>query len=204
MTFDDGDDPRLVGQVLDLLEQEKIKSTFFVVGRYLDVSSAARKVWQRAINDGHQICNHTQNHRWLNTLRKEHLDAEIIGWENSARQVFGKEYIQQMKLNFPFLRLPGGAGRKDERVLGRIAELGYIPIGWSIDTYDVCRRLTTMGISEVLLPRFVPSWIEGYERNGAIILVHLNSMETRFLPQIIESTEEKGLRMRTVSAILRP
>lgn len=204
LTFDDGNDPRVVKQVLDLLEQREIKSTFFVVGRNLDASSTARKVWQRARDEGHQICNHTQNHRWLNTLRKEHIDAEIIGWENSARKIFGEEYIQQMKWNSPFLRLPGGAGRRDERVLGRIAELGYIPIGWSIDLYSVGRQLTRMGVSEVLFPRYVPLWTKGYEQNGAIILVHLNSMETRYLPQIIKSVEEKGLRMRTVSAILRP
>jgi|SRR6478609_8387826 len=67
LTFDDGPIPVITEWVLELLEQYKVKATFFVVGdnvgKYPDV---IRKVHEA----GHKIGNHTFNH--------------LNGWKNST------------------------------------------------------------------------------------------------------------------------
>ncbi|HLZ97046.1 MAG TPA: polysaccharide deacetylase family protein [Steroidobacteraceae bacterium] len=60
LTIDDGPDPRVTPQVLDLLATHDVRATFFCVGerveRYADV---AREIVRR----GHAVENHSQRHR---------------------------------------------------------------------------------------------------------------------------------------------
>lgn len=69
LTFDDGPDPRFTPSVLDVLQQEGVKATFFML------SSAAQRypgIVQRAIDDGHEIALHGVDHeRTTGWSRKE-------------------------------------------------------------------------------------------------------------------------------------
>ncbi|MEC8691449.1 MAG: polysaccharide deacetylase family protein, partial [Verrucomicrobiota bacterium] len=62
MTFDDGPHPVYTPRLLDILKARNIKATFFVVGtntrRYPGII-------RRMIADGHEVGNHTVNHKYL-------------------------------------------------------------------------------------------------------------------------------------------
>jgi peptidoglycan/xylan/chitin deacetylase (PgdA/CDA1 family) len=59
LTFDDGPDPRVTPQVLDLLEAHRVKATFFCIGqrveRFPEVAAAI-------VERGHAVGNHSHSH----------------------------------------------------------------------------------------------------------------------------------------------
>lgn len=74
LTFDDGPDPDYTPEVLDILRRYAVPATFFVVGRN---ATAHPDLLARIIAEGHATANHTQNHRWLNTLPEPDVRAEL-------------------------------------------------------------------------------------------------------------------------------
>lgn len=58
LTFDDGPST-LTGQVLDILKQEEVKATFFVIGNKAQGESELLK---RTADEGHAIGNHSFDH----------------------------------------------------------------------------------------------------------------------------------------------
>jgi len=59
LSFDDGPIPEVTPWVLDLLQKEKIKATFFCVGENVMKYPA---LYQQILNEGHSVGNHTFNH----------------------------------------------------------------------------------------------------------------------------------------------
>ena len=60
LTFDDGPTPEITDWVLDQLAQYDARATFFVIGKNV---AQHPKIVHRAIDAGHGLGNHTQNHR---------------------------------------------------------------------------------------------------------------------------------------------
>jgi len=59
LTFDDGPAPEITEWVLDLLNKEDVKATFFCIGNNIDKHPA---VFRKIIDAGHAVGNHTYNH----------------------------------------------------------------------------------------------------------------------------------------------
>lgn len=174
LTIDDGYDKPAVEKMLKILKDRRIKVTFFVVGQYLEVYP---DLWKSALADGHQICNHSATHakEWEKWISAEKVKEEILGWEKLATKVLGKEYVEKMKKEFPFVRFPYGGGNKSPDILIIAEELGYLPI-WYSSTLEV---------------------------NGAIYLMHFTSSDADKLEGVLDRIAQKGLKGVTVSEILR-
>ncbi len=68
LTFDDGPSAKYMAEVLDVLDREHVKATFFLVGDRLVTASGEgaaqrRANIQRAVRDGHEIAFHGWNHQ---------------------------------------------------------------------------------------------------------------------------------------------
>jgi peptidoglycan-N-acetylglucosamine deacetylase len=59
LTFDDGPIPDVTPFVLDLLERKNIKATFFCIGENVKKNPL---LYQRILEEGHSVGNHTQHH----------------------------------------------------------------------------------------------------------------------------------------------
>lgn len=75
LTFDDGPIPEVTPWVLDILKHYKIKASFFCIG---DNVQKHPLIYNRIVNEGHAIGNHTYNH--------------LNGWKTAT-----KDYIQNCK-----------------------------------------------------------------------------------------------------------
>lgn len=191
LTFDDGGNRKAVQKALEVLEQYDLQCTFFVVGDYLKTN---KDLWVKAIEQGHRICNHTQSHKWLTDLSSDGARQEILAWEATATEVLGEDYVNKMKSEFPFIRLPGGAGSNSKRVLRIVFELGYTPIGWNLETYYAVLRhynLNKDPLDEIT--RNVMNHVTKKASGGSIILLHFNPYDTGRLDEIIEGIQGKGL-----------
>ena len=79
LTFDDGPNAGTTPELLDVLERDHVRATFFVVGRAVPHHP---ELLRRMLRDGDEIGNHTQTHAHLNFL----MTQAAIGREIDAAQ----------------------------------------------------------------------------------------------------------------------
>ena len=60
LTFDDGPTPGVTDELLDMLKKHEAKATFFCVGKNIENHP---DLYQRILEEGHEIGNHTFNHK---------------------------------------------------------------------------------------------------------------------------------------------
>ena len=74
LTFDDGPHPVYTLQVLDVLARYNVKATFFVLGSEAELYPGT---FQRILDRGHTVGNHTWNHEALAGIPREEFDDTI-------------------------------------------------------------------------------------------------------------------------------
>ncbi|WP_243348197.1 polysaccharide deacetylase family protein [Parabacteroides sp. FAFU027] len=173
LTFDDGPIPEVTPWVLDFLDKQGIKATFFCVG---DNVRKYPDIYREVLSRGHKTGNHTFNHlQGLRTLTKNYLSnvakaAELID-SNLMRPPHGHIRIPQ----FFLLR------RK------------YRIVMWDLVTRDYSKRLTG---EEVF------NNVRQYVRNGSIIVFHdsLKSVKNLqyALPKAVEWLKNEGYEFRLI------
>lgn len=116
LTFDNGPEPDVTGQVLDVLARQDVRATFFVLGHKL-ATPEGRKLAERAHAEGHWIGNHTWNHKTpLGFLGDDAAEAEIA-----------RTQAELGNLSHPhrYFRPFGSGANLDRRLLNRAA-LAYL------------------------------------------------------------------------------
>jgi peptidoglycan-N-acetylmuramic acid deacetylase len=200
LTFDDGWSRPEIEQILVILRENKIKGEFFVVGRQL---LAFPDLWRGAINEGHLVLNHSYSHKNFASLTDEEIKNEVLGWEKAAVVVLGEKYAQKMKQESPFLRLPGGGGSQQEKVLKIVAQMGYLPIDWSAETYaSVLKKYNLKQEPARPIAMESAAHIIKNAQNGSIILLHFNIWDSLALEEILRGIEEKGLKVKPLTRVL--
>lgn len=170
LTFDDGPHPQFTSRLLDILRREKVRATFFVVGKMVDKYP---ELVQQEVAEGHEVANHTYNHLRLPTLSLEGIAREL---RNGARAI-----ARAIGSTTNLFRPPGG--EYDERVIGVIKRLGYAMVLWTDDPGDFAEPGANL-IQQRTLSRV---------RNGAIILLHDGSQQTLdVLPNMIRRLKAQG------------
>jgi len=90
LTFDDGPIPEITPWVLDCLQEHQVKATFFCVG---DNVKKHPEIFQRILNEGHAVGNHSYNHLkgWDHTL-EEYLENIETCQELTKTSLFRPPY----------------------------------------------------------------------------------------------------------------
>lgn len=169
ITFDDGPIPEVTPAVLDILDEYKVKATFFCVGENVQKHP---EVYAEVLRRGHKTGNHTYNHlKGFNVSSEEYVNniskaAELID-SKLFRPPYGRITFKQRNL------------LQDK----------YEIIMWDLITHDYNKRFT---------PDRILRKIKRYTRNGSIVVFHdsiksRNNMLTA-LPNAIEFWNSKGYR----------
>jgi peptidoglycan/xylan/chitin deacetylase (PgdA/CDA1 family) len=124
ITIDDGPDPTVTPQVLDLLDQHCAKATFFCIGELVaQHSSLAREIVSR----GHSIENHSQHHlHSFSVLGPGGIAAEITRAQDTIEAVTGERPR--------FFRAP--AGLRSPFLEPVLARLGLRLASWTRRGFD--------------------------------------------------------------------
>lgn len=96
LTFDDGPTTKATGKILDILKEENVKATFFVVGKHV---KEYPELVKREYEEGHYIANHGYNHNnkllykdmesFKNEITSTDLEiSKAIGIENYCSHIF--------------------------------------------------------------------------------------------------------------------
>lgn len=173
LTFDDGPIPVVTPWILDLLEQEDVKATFFMVG---DNVRKHPDVFHRVVAHGHRIGNHTFNH--------------IRGFEYKAGDYLLNTEKANETLQTDLFRPPHGhmTWAQYRRLRQR-----YRIVMWDLVTRDYSKKLRG--------PQVLAN-VMRYARNGSIITFHdsLKSWDNGnlayALPRAIRFLKEEGYAFR--------
>ena len=183
LTFDDGPHPSYTDRILDVLEQEGVKATFFVIGENV---AAYPEVTRRVFGAGHEIGNHTYTHPLGGKAQLAELEAEIR-----------KTDALLEKLGCPTVRLfRPPQGKYPAGLASCLQQSGKLTVLWNIDTRDWDKRTEAQIINEV----------ETKVHGGDIVLFHdFVGGESATIPAIkklIPALKERGYRFVTVSELL--
>lgn len=99
LTFDDGPTTKATGKILDVLKNENVKATFFVVGKHVQEHPELVK---RAYEEGHYIANHGYHHdnRKLYKSSNDFI-AEIQNTDLEIGKAIGIEHYCSHVFRFP-------------------------------------------------------------------------------------------------------
>jgi len=185
ITIDDGPSRAVTPGMLDVLKQEGIKATFFVLP-HIGVDD----LYRRIIDEGHEIGNHSYSHVYKDLYKPD--DIETFREDVLLAQAFMFDNYGYSSTSF---RFPGGAmSRKSSIITPRwelVEEMGYTIFEWSVDTGDT--RSKRYDKSAAALTRNVLE--NTRDREQLIILMHdtkskVTTLEA--LPYIITGLREQG------------
>ena len=75
LSFDDGPNETTTAEVLDLLQEHDIPASFFVIGQFINESTARQMT--RAISLGCEVQNHSLTHTMMTQLSPEEVAEEV-------------------------------------------------------------------------------------------------------------------------------
>ncbi len=196
LTFDDGPSA-VTEEILDYLDQEQIKATFFVIGMETE---RAEKILARMKKDGHAIGLHTYSHNY----EKIYSSAENFFSDQEKLEYYLKERIGYIP---DFFRFPGGScnATAGQWVLDKIKEQaikkGLVWFDWNAVAED-------SGASAAPANQMAENIINsGGEKKRILVLMHDNSIRTTAvdcLKIIVPYYREKGYRFETLSSKVSP
>ena len=189
LTFDDG--PSLEFTCNPGHSEYNVPAAFFMVGTHVEKYP---EIARRIVEEGHEIGNHTHNHRNVPTLSAKDLQYELVQATAAIVEATG-QYPQ-------YVRPPRGMYDGRFRRLANL--MGQEIILWTISSRD-----WRYGVSPQAIIRNVISRVKG----GDIILFHDSGALIRneggdrratvlALPQVIEALQAKGLQIVPLAELL--
>ena len=150
LTIDDGPDPVVTPQVLDILDQYQAKATFFCIG---DKALKYPDICREIVHRGHAIENHSQRH-WhtFSLLGLAGFKRELEAAQNTLSTITGQTPR--------FFRAP--AGLRNPFLEPVLAKLGLRLVSWSVRAFD-----TRVGNADKVKNKLISGL-----KPGAILLLH--------------------------------
>jgi len=189
LTVDDGPDPEVTPQVLDLLAAAGVRATFFCIGsRVRQHPALAREIVAR----GHTVENHSEHHlHRFSLLGPRAMAAEVLRAQDSIGSVTGR--VPR------FFRAP--AGLRNPFLTPALARGGLQLVSWTRRGFDT---LTAD-------PGLILARLTHHLGAGDILLVHDGHAARRgtsapavlsVLPQLLRTLAGRQLRTVTLDAAL--
>lgn len=197
LTFDDGPSPSVTPLILDVLKQEQIPATFFLLGNYVEQYP---ELVRREKEEGHYIANHGYTHRYssiytsLDTVWQEYEQTE------KAIQTALGDYCYHTNLfRFPGGSIGGPYHDLKQQAVDMLNQKGVAHVNWNALTGDAEGAFT----KEAMLEK-IKSTVEG--KNVVVILMHDAGdkiLTYEILPQVIQYLRENGYVFDTFRSLLQ-
>lgn len=179
LTFDDGPLPPYTSRLLDILDSECVKATFFLVGR---MAKAHPDLVRRIHATGHTVGTHSLSHPFnFHRMTPQQADVEVDGGIAAVAAALGDR-----NLVAPFFRIPGLLrGESVERYLADRSLMA-----WSADfPADDWKHISAKEIAARALHR-----IEARGR-GMLLLHDIKPATVLALPTILRELKQRGYRI---------
>lgn len=166
--------------ILDILDQYNVKTTFFLVGGWVDKYP---EMLIEIVARGHEIGNHSDTHAHMNQLNEQSIRDELRIMSDKVEKLTG---VRPTLFRPPY-------GEYNDRVITVARAEGYEAVQWSIDSLDWKDRGTQDIIKQCTYR----------VNNGDIVLFHNDSNDiVNALPTVIQHYQGLGYTIIPVSQIL--
>jgi peptidoglycan/xylan/chitin deacetylase (PgdA/CDA1 family) len=150
LTIDDGPDPQVTPQVLDLLDRYAARATFFCIG---EKATRYPELCREIVRRGHAVENHSQHHRHnFSLMGPRGMARELQAAQDTLAAITGRRPL--------FFRAP--AGLRNPFLGPVLARMGLRLASWSVRGFDT--RVGDAG-------RVTGKLLHGLQA-GAIVLLH--------------------------------
>lgn len=187
LTFDDGPDPVWTPLVLDCLQRERARATFFVVAERAQRNAG---LIARMRGEGHDVELHCASH-------VRHSDMNEAAVRRDAEE--GLRALQRLRVQAARWRTPWGVVTPSTRRVA--ARLGLAIVGWDLDSHD-WRGDSALDMHASVADGLCPDSVvlmhdgvgPGARRSGCEHTVEL-------IPRLLETMRAKGLCALPISEI---
>lgn len=182
LTFDHSWGNKFTPSILDTLQKNNLKVTFFIMGPW---AQKFPEVAKRMVSDGHEIGSHGYRHENYGDMSDEWVREDIQKAHAQIKEVTG--------VDATLIRPPNG--HYSQKSLKVADELGYRTIIWNVDSLD-WKNPGRDVIIERVMKRIKP---------GAIILLHASDTPVQTaeaLPILLERIKAEGYQVVTVGELL--
>jgi len=185
LTFDDGPTPKFTDEILQILKDEDIKATFFLIGGALEKHADEGK---KIVLAGHEIGNHTYSHVRMILLTPSFVREEIEKTDELIRSI---GYEQPTHFRPPY-------GKKLFALPYYLSQHNRKSITWDVEpeTFPEVAKSTEE----------ITKYVLGHTQNGSIILLHVmydpQKKSMNSVKPVIEGLKQKGFRFVTVSELI--
>lgn len=170
-----------IGPMLDVLEKENVRATFFFDGSWLSKNIETAKLIREK---GHELSNHAYSHKNMSQLGREETVREI----GRTQQLLKDELGVDNRLFAP------PSGDYSDLTVKVAHEMKLKTILWTLDTVDWMKP-TSDSIVRKISARVEP---------GSLILMHPTASSSGALEGMIREIRRKGLALGTVSELISP
>lgn len=135
LTFDDGPSKENTDIVLDILKEQNVKATFFLIGENVEKYPEVAK---RIVAEGHTIGIHCYNHDYDKLYQR--VDSYVADFEKAQKVVYEVTGVETK-----LFRFPGGSINSHNKgvykdIVEEMTNKGYIYFDWNASLEDATRN----------------------------------------------------------------
>ena len=166
--------------LIDILKQYNVKTTFFVVGAWVDKYPDSVRALVAA---GHEVCNHSDTHPHLAKMSQQQILSQVTACNEKIRSVAGTA---------PILFRPP-YGEYNNSVINTVNGLKMYPIQWDVDSLDWQNPT----------PQQIVNRVVSSVKPGSIVLFHNGALNTpTALPTVLKTLQAQGYQIVPVSQLI--
>lgn len=178
LTFDDGPTTKATNKVLDILKEENVKATFFVVGKHVKENP---DIVKREYEEGHYVANHGYSHNnkklyqsvdsFLEEVKNTDIEiGKAIGVENYCSHVF---------------RFPNGFMSPNNKAMKKKAAIAlesidYVYVDWNCLNKDSEKKYTKFQLMNNLK--------KSSKNKGTLIVLMHDTSDVNDTPSILKDS----------------
>jgi len=184
LTFDDGPTRGYTQNVLDTLQAQGIRGTFFLVGSEMKRHPELTKL---IVKSGHEVGNHSFSHSRMLFVSYEKVAREI---ETTTQLIREAGYEGEIRFRPPY-------GKKLFNLPRYLARNSIVTVTWDVEPETQVKAD----------PDLIADYVVSNVRPGSVILLHVmfrrRSASMQSIPIFVHRLREQGYEFVTVSELLR-
>lgn len=166
--------------LIDILKKYNVKTTFFVVGAWVDRYPESVEALAAA---GHEVCNHSDSHPHMPKLSRSAMMEQITNCNKKIESVTGKS---------PVLFRPP-YGDYNNALMETVKAANMYAIQWDVDSLDW----------KDPTPKQIVQRVTTQVKPGSIVLFHNGAKNTpTALPEVIETLQAQEYQIVPVSQLI--
>ncbi|EJP6473253.1 polysaccharide deacetylase family sporulation protein PdaB [Clostridium sp. FAM 1755] len=179
-TFDVSRGDEYIDKILDVLDKNDVKATFFLVGDWIEQNpDKVKEIYDK----GHEIGNHSHSHPNMSVISKERIIKDININDANIRKITGE--------GTKLFRFPSGSYSGE--AVDTVNEMALYAIQWDVDSIDWKEEGADLEYERIIKKT----------KPGSILLFHNTAKYTPDnLPRMIKELKEKGFEFVKVGDLI--